>query len=120
MHEYSIVASLLDVCEQEARKHHAKAIKSLEVRIGRLSGIEPHFLQQCFDVFKEETLCEGATLILQMCDVRIACASCQTQSVICDNHFICPNCQSDDVTMIGGKELEVTSIEIIEEKDERV
>ena len=24
MHEYSIVASLIDVCEKEAKKHHAK------------------------------------------------------------------------------------------------
>ncbi len=43
MHEYSIVASLIDVCEKEAKKHHAKAIKRLEVSIGRLSGIEIHF-----------------------------------------------------------------------------
>ena len=46
MHEYSIVASLIDVCEKEAKTHHAKAIKRLEVSIGRLSGIEIHFLEQ--------------------------------------------------------------------------
>jgi hydrogenase nickel incorporation protein HypA/HybF len=116
MHEYSIVASLIDVCEKEAKKHHAKAIKRLEIRVGRLSGIEIHFLKQCFDTFKEETICHDATLVVELCDVVLLCASCHEQSVVSENHFICPKCHNEDVSMIGGQELHVKSIEIIEDE----
>ena len=116
MHEYSIVASLIDVCEKEAKKHHAKAIKRLEVSIGKLSGIEIHFLEQCFNTFKEETICHDATLAINVCEVVLQCASCHEKSVVKENHFICPKCHSEDVTMIGGQELHIKSIEIIEDE----
>lgn len=116
MHEYSIVASLIDVCEKEAKKHHAKAIKRLEVSIGRLSGIEIHFLEQCFNTFKEETICHDATLTIDVCEVVLQCTSCHEKSVVKENHFICPKCHSEDVTMIGGQELHIKSIEIIEDE----
>lgn len=120
MHEYSIVASLIDVCEKEAKKHRAKAIKRLSVRIGRLSGIEIHFLEQCFETFKEDTICHDAVLEIEVCDVVLVCKACGTQSVVSENRFVCPKCQSAEVKMIGGQELHVKSIEIIEEEHERV
>ncbi|MCD8476800.1 MAG: hydrogenase maturation nickel metallochaperone HypA, partial [Sulfurospirillum sp.] len=46
------------------KKHHAKAIERIEIALGRLSGVEPHLLQSSFDTFKEETLCEEATLVI--------------------------------------------------------
>ena len=116
MHEYTIVASLIDLCEKEAKKHHAKAIKRLEIQVGRLSGIEIHFLKQCFVTFKEVTICADAQLSVEVCDVVLLCASCHEKSVVSENHFICPKCHSEDVTMIGGQELHVKSIEIIEDK----
>lgn len=116
MHEYTIVASLIDLCEKEAKKHHAKAIKHLVISVGRLSGIEIHFLKQCFETFKEETICHDATLTVELCEVVLLCAKCHEQSAVSENHFICPKCHSEDVTMIGGQELHVNSIEIIEEE----
>jgi len=115
MHEYSIVASLIDLCEKEAKKNHAKAIKRLEIKVGRLSVIEIHFLEQCFDTFKEDTVCNDAMLVIELCDVVLLCSTCHEKSVVKENHFICPKCHSEDVAMIGGQELHVKSIEIIEE-----
>ena len=115
MHEYSIVASLIDLCEKEAHRQHAKAIKTITLKVGRLSGIEPHLLTQCFDTFKEETLCHNAILELEMCDVVIFCATCKEKSVITNNNFICPLCHSEETSMVGGQELLVQSIEIVED-----
>lgn len=114
MHEYSIVASLINVCEKEAKKHHAKAIECVEIALGRLSGVEPHLLQSSFDTFKEETLCENATLVIKLCDVVLECERCHAKSVVKENHFICPKCQSDSVRMVGGQELHVKRIVIKE------
>lgn len=118
MHEYSIVASLIDLCEKEAQKHHAKAIKTVEIDVGRLSGVEVHFLEQSFEVFKEGTICENAALKINLCDVTLLCNECKQTSIAKSNHFICPKCQSENVQTTGGQELHVRSIEIIEENHE--
>lgn len=115
MHEYSIVASLIDLCEKEAQRQHAKSIKTITLKVGRLSGIEPPLLTQCFDVFKEDTLCHNAILQLELCDVIIQCATCKERSVITNNNFICPKCHSEETAMVGGQELLVQSIEIVED-----
>ncbi len=120
MHEYSIVSSLIDVCEKEAEKNHAKAIKSVELDVGRLSGIEIHFLEQCFDVFKETTICKDAVLQINVLDVVLECHQCHQHSTVVENNFVCPLCHSDDVTMISGQELHVKSIEIIEDTHETI
>ncbi len=41
MHEYSIVQSLLESCEEHARTNNAKEVTKVIVKIGVLSGVEP-------------------------------------------------------------------------------
>ena len=62
MHELSIVQSLVALCEKNAAVGGAKEVVRIEVRIGRLSGIEPHYLQSAFEVYKAGTICENAEL----------------------------------------------------------
>ena len=54
MHEYSIVQSLLESCEEHARTNDAKKVTKVVVKIGVLSGVEPDLLQTAFDTFKEQ------------------------------------------------------------------
>jgi len=116
MHEYSIVSSLLDVCEKQAKKNSAQAIKSVNIKIGRLSGIEPHFMQSCFDVFKEDTICENATLHMEIIDTKIYCNACKQESIVYKNNFFCPTCKSPDTKILSGQEMIIQSIEILGNK----
>lgn len=52
MHELSIVESLIELCEQNALKHNAKLIKEIQVKVGRLSGVEIELFKRCFETFK--------------------------------------------------------------------
>ena len=54
MHEYSVVQSLLESCEEHARQNDAKKVTKVVVKIGVLSGVEPDLLQTAFDTFKEQ------------------------------------------------------------------
>ena len=45
MHEYSIVAALLDRVDREARAHGAERVQRLHLRIGELSGVEVELLR---------------------------------------------------------------------------
>ena len=66
MHEYSIVQSLLESCEQHARQNEAKEVTKVVVKIGVLSGVEPDLLQTAFDTFKEQTICHNAEFVLNI------------------------------------------------------
>ena len=62
MHEYSIVQSLLDQCEDNAKANDAKKVTKVVVKIGVMSGVEPDLLKTAFDTFKEGTMCEFVSI----------------------------------------------------------
>ncbi len=47
MHEYSIVQSLIESCEENARINNSTEITKVVVKIGVMSGVEPHLSQVC-------------------------------------------------------------------------
>ncbi len=54
MHEYSIVSSLIEQCEQHAREQHSTKITRVAIKVGVLSGVEPELLKTAFETFKLE------------------------------------------------------------------
>ncbi|MBV5348079.1 hydrogenase maturation nickel metallochaperone HypA, partial [bacterium] len=56
MHEYSIVQALLTQCEDIARENEAESVTKIIVKIGKMSGVEPHLLEMAFNTFKEKTV----------------------------------------------------------------
>jgi len=112
MHEFSIVSSLLDLCEKNARENDATKVTKVEVKIGKLSGVEPHLLQTAFVTFKEQTICDGAEFVLHLQDLVIQCHTCNTQSTLKKNEFECPTCKGNDVTVIDGEEMYLMRLEM--------
>ena len=76
MHEYSIVASLIDRVQQEAAAHEGARVHRLHVKIGELSGVELDLLKTAFDTFRERTICHGAELTIDTVAPVWACPSC--------------------------------------------
>lgn len=113
MHEYSIVSSMINLCEKQAKEAKAKKIKSITIQIGKLSGIEAHFMEHCFDYFKEDSICKDAKLIMKIIDIKIECKECKKQTIVENNNYLCSFCNSKQTSLISGKELFVESIEII-------
>ena len=112
MHEYSIVQSLLESCEQHARENDAKEVTKVVVKIGVLSGVEPDLLQTAFDTFKEQTVCHNAEFVLNIQKITIKCEACNTESVLEKHEFQCPSCQSTNIQVIDGEEMFLMSLEM--------
>jgi hydrogenase nickel incorporation protein HypA/HybF len=113
MHEYSIVASLIDLCEKQLKKAKAKEVKNVFLKIGRLSGVDSHFIQNSFDFFKEDTCCHNAALMIKELDVIIECKACLKRNTVLDNNFYCSSCNSPETSIVQGQEMHVESIEVI-------
>ncbi len=112
MHEYSIVQSLLESCEEHARQNDAKQVTKVIVKIGVLSGVEPDLLQTAFDTFKEKTICDTAEFIINHQKVVISCLSCDEESTLEKHEFCCPKCQSNQVKVIDGEDMFLMSLEM--------
>ncbi len=112
MHEYSIVQSLLESCEEQVRKNNAKEVTKLVVKIGVLSGVEPDLLQTAFDTFKEGTICNNAEFLINIQKILISCLDCDKQYTLEKYEFLCPNCQSNNLKILDGEDMFLMSLEL--------
>lgn len=112
VHELSIVQSLVALCEKNAAAGGAKEVVRIEVRIGRLSGIEPHYLQSAFEVYKAGTICENAELEIAVQSVVIECKSCGFGGELGENDFTCPACGSQELSVTGGEDMHLMHLEM--------
>ena len=112
MHEYSIVQSLIDNCEEHAKKYNASKVTKVVVKIGVLSGVEPHLLEEAFDMFKAETICDGCEFVMNIQKVRVHCNNCGIELDLEKNDFICPDCSSCDLNVLDGEDMFLMQLEL--------
>ena len=114
MHEYSIVQSLLDVIEENAEKNGATKVSKIVVKIGVLSGVEPHLLEIAFNTFKEKTICEDAELVIINQPIVAKCLECGHQNEYEKNQifFECQKCGGVELDVIDGEDMLLMSLEM--------
>jgi len=76
MHEYSIVASLVERVDTEVKARGASGVHRLSIRIGELSGVDPELLTTAYYTFRARTVCAGAELALSIVAARWVCEHC--------------------------------------------
>jgi len=113
MHEYSIVQALLNQCEEHAKANDAEKITRIEVKIGVLSGVEPHLLKTAFDTFKEKTVCEEAEFVMQIQPVVIYCSECEKAFTLSEHDYSCPQCQGNLIKIIDGEDMILLRLEMV-------
>ncbi len=112
MHEYSIVQSLIDSCEDHAKENSATKVTKVVVKIGVMSGVEPDLLKSAFDTFKEDTVCEICEFIINIQKVKILCNSCKNEYELQKNEYLCPKCKSSDIKVIDGEDMFLMQLEL--------
>lgn len=112
MHELSLVTSLFEVLEEEARKHGAKRVLSVRLRVGAMSGVVPDLLESAFDMYKKGTIAESAGLEIVVVPVKLRCPDCGGEAVREDTDFSCLACGSRRVEIVEGRDLVVDRIEL--------
>ncbi|RLA72487.1 MAG: hydrogenase maturation nickel metallochaperone HypA [Epsilonproteobacteria bacterium] len=112
MHEYSIVQSLIESCEEHAKVNSAKRVTKVVVKIGVMSGVEAYLLQEAFELFKEGTICDSCEFIMNIQKVKIECNECKKTIELEKNEYCCPNCESVDIKIIDGEDMFLMQLEL--------
>lgn len=112
MHEYSVVQALLEQIEIIADENDAKQVTKVVVKIGVMSGVEPHLLEIAFNTFKEKTICDGAEFVMNIQPVTIICLDCNMHSELEVMHYRCPQCESLNIKIVDGEEMYLMTLEM--------
>jgi hydrogenase nickel incorporation protein HypA/HybF len=112
MHELSVCLSLLQQLETIAAERNASAVERVFLKIGPLSGIEPHLLRQAYPLAVAGTVAENAELIIEASDVVVTCTQCGSESTVPPNRLLCADCGDFRTRIISGDEMILQRLEL--------
>jgi hydrogenase nickel incorporation protein HypA/HybF len=113
VHELSIVEALIDQVRRELDRAGARGrVLRLELSVGRLSGVNPDSLRFSFGLIAPGTPVEEAEVVIQEPKAVCNCRACLARTEIDDLVVECPRCAGRDITIEGGRELILQTIEL--------
>jgi hydrogenase nickel incorporation protein HypA/HybF len=113
MHELSIVEALIEQVRREVeRSGQSGRVRRLELAVGRLSSVNCDSLRFAFGLLAEDTLVAEAELQITQRKATCDCQACNARVEIDEVAVRCPACGSEQITVEGGQELLLQSIEI--------
>lgn len=110
MHEYSIVASLVDRAARESLAHQGAVVRKLYVRIGELAGVEVDLLATAFETFRGHGPCAGAELAIARVPAIWECRRCR-QPIATGDVLRCPTC-GEPARLTAGDDIVLDRIEL--------
>jgi hydrogenase nickel incorporation protein HypA/HybF len=114
MHERSLVKALLRQVEAIANNHVASRVLSIRVCIGEFSGVEADLLASAYDDMVQDTPLHGAVLHVEQVTLQAVCEQCGCKFRIKHFHFQCDQCGGANLTLRGGEELLLKTVQLQE------
>ena len=111
MHELSIAHEICGIVLQHL-PDNCGAVKSVRVKVGKLSNVLVDSLQFCFEAITRDTPVEGAQLDVEEVPVTISCNHCGDVTNIENFIYSCGSCSSTDIKLKSGTEMQVVDIEL--------
>lgn len=115
MHEYGLALDVLNIILDIIEKEKIKNVYTVKLKVGMLMAVVPESLLFGFETIIPDTPLENARLEIQEIPICARCNDCGKSDEIEEFNFICLYCGGDNLEIISGKEMQITSIEV--EKD---
>ncbi len=116
MHEMGIALQILEIAQASIPGDLSRArVERVNLRIGRLTAVVPDSLRFCFEIAARETPLAGAELAIEEVPVTARCGGCGERWTIGEPVFLCRSCGGGDLEILSGRELDIVSIEVLDE-----
>lgn len=112
MHELSIAMQIVEILEEEVKKHDAQRVSAVHLDIGTLSGVEPDALKFAMEEAVRNSVAAHAELFYHIIEAVAVCEDCCHEFKTDDYFKVCPYCNSLNTSFLKGKELKIKSIDI--------
>lgn len=112
MHELSLCQGILDAIEAEARKQNFRQVRSVQLEIGALAGVDGDALRFGWEAVSAGSLADGSALEIVQVPGSAWCFACQ-DTVNVDRYYDpCPRCQGHQIRVNGGEQLKIKQLEV--------
>jgi len=112
VHEMAICDGIVRASVETAQQAGAARINSIDVTIGELTEVVEDALRFAFDVARQGTLAEEATLNVTFLPARSRCHECSETFGHGRFDAQCPTCGSYLVEPVSGREMRIDAIDI--------
>jgi hydrogenase nickel incorporation protein HypA/HybF len=106
MHELSVCQSLLEEVKRIARENGAGSVTRIVLKVGPLSGVEPHLLRNAYPLAAAGTVAE------ELADIVVSCSQCGAESPATVNRLLCAQCGDYRTRLVSGDEMVLQSLEL--------
>ena len=111
MHELSLAQNMVTTVERLAAEHHATRVKTLRMKLGEFTHVDPETLTFAFEVACRGTRLEGCQLAIERLPTRIRCPACGWEGSATPEEYACPSCSHFGFTVLQGRELQLDSMD---------
>jgi hydrogenase nickel incorporation protein HypA/HybF len=116
MHELSIAISMIEAVLEE-REHCPGRVEAIHLRLGPLSGVDREALQFAYEVARDQTPLSAAHLVISETPIEFHCPECRcTRSPASMQCLVCSVCGTPAGQIVGGRELEIVALEVMEDE----
>ncbi len=130
MHEISIVLGMIDELMRIANENNARKVLSVNLKIGKMSGIVTDSLMFAFDAVKlEHPILSSAAIKIKEIPLVYKCGNCKKsfsprqtclpagRSAGADRPDdicfpSCPDCESYKLQIVSGEEMDIENLEV--------
>lgn len=114
MHEMGIVLNVVDSASHLAKKFQVPRLGYVKIEVGELSGAFPRYLMELWPHGTQNTICEGAQLLVEEVKAVVSCSTCKQEYTIMEhlvnNFAVCPYCQGERYTVLKGKDITIIEL----------
>jgi hydrogenase nickel incorporation protein HypA/HybF len=117
VHELSLAESIVDIIHRSVPERELEEVRIVRMKVGTLSGVVADSLDFCFSAISAQTPLAQARLEIEQIPFSVLCNSCRRTFVNDIGYVVCPDCGSIETTVVSGRELQVTEIELDNEEE---
>ncbi|MCU0560503.1 MAG: hydrogenase maturation nickel metallochaperone HypA [Desulfobacterales bacterium] len=119
MHEMGIALQIIEIATASIPPELGpQKVEKVNLKIGKLAAVVPDSLRFCFEIASRETPLAGAELAIEETPVVARCKACNERWTIDEPAFSCRGCGSGSLEILSGRELDIVSIEILQEGED--
>lgn len=121
MHELSIALELVEIVSAAVQAQGGGTVSVVHLRLGALSGVDQGALLFAYDIAVQDTPLAGSQLVITETPLLLFCPQCKAEvQALSIQALCCPRCGAFSADVRGGRELEIDSVEVLDDEPQIV